>query len=107
LAKKKELYKKYNYEFDIVAVNDIRFGTVYNSKGLDINKVLSDVRKKGKFTKSLENWDAIQMIKKSNANVICELAFTNLKDGQPAILHCKTAFKNKKHIVTSNKGRQL
>jgi homoserine dehydrogenase len=27
-----------------------------------------------------------------------------LKDGQPAITHCKTAFKNKKHVITSNKG---
>jgi homoserine dehydrogenase len=104
LEKKKELYKNYKYEFNIVAVNDIRFGTVYNSKGLDIKKLLSEVKSKGKFTKNLESWDAVQMIKKSNANVICELAFTNLKDGQPAIKHCKTAFKNKKHVVTSNKG---
>jgi homoserine dehydrogenase len=104
LNKKKELYKKYQYEFDIVAVSDVKFGTVYDSKGLDLKKILADVKTNGIFTKHLQNWDAVQMIKKSNANVICELAFTNLKDGQPAIQHCKTAFKNKKHVVTSNKG---
>lgn len=104
LNKKKELSRNYQYEFDVVAVSDVKFGTVYDSKGLDIKKLLTDVKINGIFTKHLENWDAIQMIKKSNANVVCELAFTNLKDGQPAIQHCKTALKNKKHVVTSNKG---
>ena len=104
LNKKKELKNKYKYEFDIVAVSDVKFGTVYDQKGLDIKKLFSDIKTNGKFTKRLEKWDAVQMIKKSNANVICELAFTNLKDGQPAILHCKTALKNGKHVVTSNKG---
>jgi len=104
LNKKKELKNKYKYEFDIVAVSDVKFGTVYDQKGLDIKKLFSDIKTNGKFTKHLEKWDAVQMIKKSNANVICELAFTNLKDGKPAIQHCKAAFKNKKHVVTSNKG---
>ena len=104
IEKKKELRKKYSYEFEVVSISDFKFGTINNSKGLDLKKVLEDVKSNGKFTKDLVKWDAITMIKKSKANVICELAFTNLKDGQPAIKHCKTAFKNKKHIVTSNKG---
>lgn len=102
--KKKELKKKYNYEFNIVAVNDIKYGTVYNAKGLDVKKLLDDVKTNGKFTRHVVDWDTIQMIKKSNANVICELAYTNLIDGQPAINYCKTAIKLKKHVVTSNKG---
>lgn len=104
LKKKNELLKKFQYDFDIVAVNDIKYGTVYNPKGLDTKKLLNDIKTNGKFTKDVVKWDTIKMIKESNADVICELAYTNLKDGQPAIKHCKTAFKYKKHIVTSNKG---
>jgi homoserine dehydrogenase len=104
INKKKELRKIFNYEYDVVAISDAKFGTINNPNGLDLKKVLTDIKTNGKFTKYLIGWNAVEMIKKSNAKVICELAFTNLKDGQPAITHCKTAFKNKKHIVTSNKG---
>ncbi|MEJ5352571.1 MAG: homoserine dehydrogenase [Melioribacteraceae bacterium] len=104
INKKKELKKNYNYEYEVVAINDIKYGTVYNPKGLNLKKVLEDVQTNNKFTKNLIDWDAIKTIKKSNANVICELAYTNLKDGQPAINHCKTALELRKHVVTSNKG---
>jgi homoserine dehydrogenase len=46
----------------------------------------------------------LTLIKESNATVICELTFTNLESGEPAISHCKAAFQNGKHVVTSNKG---
>ena len=35
---------------------------------------------------------------------MCELSYTDLKTGEPALTHCKTAFENGKHVVTSNKG---
>ena len=104
LQKKKELAKKYGYEYEVVSISDFKFGTINNSKGLDLKKALREVNQHGKFMKDAVKWDALSMIKKTKANVVCELAFTNLHDGQPAIKHCKSAFKNKKHIVTSNKG---
>jgi len=36
LTKKKELFKKYNYEFEIVSMSDVKYGTVHNKKGLNI-----------------------------------------------------------------------
>lgn len=104
LNKKNELKKNYNCEFDIVAVSDIKYGTVFNKKGLSIKNLLSDIKENGRFTKNVVNWNAIQTIKNSNANIVCELSYTNLIDGQPAINHCKTALELKKHVVTSNKG---
>ena len=50
------------------------------------------------------SYDNIQLIKQCNADVLCELTFTDLKTGEPAISHCKAAFESGKHIVTSNKG---
>ncbi|MCX7797574.1 MAG: homoserine dehydrogenase [Melioribacter sp.] len=104
LNKKNELKKNYNYEFDIVAINDIKYGTAYNPKGLNIKNLLKEINEHRKFISNTVKWDAIQTIKKSNANIICELSYTNLIDGQPAIEYCKTALSLKKHVVTSNKG---
>ncbi len=104
LKKRTYLKEKYDYDFDIVAVADFIYGNVYNPNGLDITQMLNEAKQKKKFTKDLTDWDNITLIKKSNATVVCELAYTDLKTGEPAISHCKAAFESGKHIVTSNKG---
>lgn len=104
LSKEQELKEKYGYEFDIVGISDIAWGTVYNPDGLDIPAMLETVKEKKKFSKDLKDWDSLALIKESNATVVCELAFTDLETGEPAISHCKAAFETGKHIVTSNKG---
>jgi len=104
LSKEQELKEKYGYEFNIVGISDIAWGTAYNPDGLDIPSMLETAKEKKKFSKDLKDWDALALIKESNATVVCELAFTNLETGEPAISHCKAAFATGKHIVTSNKG---
>ncbi|MCP4220662.1 MAG: homoserine dehydrogenase [bacterium] len=104
LDKEQELIKRYGYEFDIVGISDIAWGTAYNPDGLNVPGLLAEVKDKRKFSKDLKDWDALSLIKESNATVICELAFTDLNTGEPAISHCKAAFETGKSIVTSNKG---
>ena len=104
LKKKTYLKEKYNYEYEIVAVGDLVYGNVYNPNGLNIEQMLREAKDKKKFTKDIVNLDNIQLIKQSNADVVCELTYTDLKTGEPAISHCKAAFESGKHIVTSNKG---
>ena len=108
ISKKDYLKSKYGFEGVIVAISDVIKGAVYCKDGLDIQQCLDLV----KSDKSLEEykddcekgWDSIRTIKETNADIICELAYTDVKTGEPAITHCKTAFENGKHIVTSNKG---
>jgi homoserine dehydrogenase len=104
LNKKDLLKKKYGFKFDIVAVADFKFGNVYNPKGLDIAQMLKEAKAGKKFTKDLVEWDNEKIIKKSNTTVWCELTYTDLNTGGPAIGHVKTTLKAGKHIVTSNKG---
>jgi homoserine dehydrogenase len=104
LEKREELETRYGFEFNIVGISDIAWGTAYNPNGLDITAMLAAAKEKKKFSQDLKDWDALTMIKKSNATVVCEMAFTDLKTGEPAISHCKAAFETGKHIVTSNKG---
>jgi len=113
LSKADYLKSKYGFEASIVAISDVLKGAVYCENGLDIQQCLN----LAKSNKSLEKyicagsncdcekgWDSIRTIKETNADIICELAYTDVKTGEPAITHCKTAFENGKHVVTSNKG---
>ena len=97
------LQEFYGYRYSIIAISDIRFGTVYDPDGLDLPLVFSDIEKHGEFLHNRTDWDTLTLIRNCNADVICELAFTNLETGAPAISNCKSAFESGKHIATSNK----
>jgi homoserine dehydrogenase len=108
ISKEDYLKSKYGFEANIVAISDVMKGAVYCKDGLDIQQCL-DLVESGKnleeYTDNCEKgWDSLRTIKETNADIICELAFTDVKIGEPAITHCKAAFENGKHIVTSNKG---
>lgn len=113
LSKEGYLKSQYGFEARIVAISDVIKGAVYCAGGLDVQQCLDLVQD----AKSLDEyqcedsncdcekgWDSMRTIKETNADIICELAFTDFNTGEPAITHCKTAFENGKHVVTSNKG---
>ncbi len=113
LQKEQLLNEKYGFEAEIVAISDTLKGSISCKKGLDIQQCIDLVNNGQKLDEYKcehgncecgRDWDSLATIQNSNADIICELAYTDVKTGQPAITHCKTAFKNGKHIVTSNKG---
>lgn len=104
LNKKKYLKDNYKFDYDIVAVADFAYGNCYNATGLDVPGMLKTAKAKKKFTKDLYKKDTLSLIKNCNADIVCELTYTDLKTGGPAIDHVKTALSAKKHVVTSNKG---
>ncbi|MCP4546903.1 MAG: homoserine dehydrogenase [bacterium] len=107
VEKKAKLKRKQGYEFKVVAISDFKLGSVYDPDGLNLKRVLDAVRKRGSldaYKGGTHGWDALRTIRESNADTIIELAFTDLKTGQPAIKHCREALKLGKHVVTSNKG---
>ena len=109
--KRKILKKEYDYEFEIVAVSDFLKGSIYCPDGLDMDKLL-DLATAGKDLGSYAQdcagckagWDALTTIRESNADVICELTYTDIKSGGPALEHIRTALAAGKHVATSNKG---
>ncbi len=104
LDKKDYLKEKYNYDFDVVAVADFAYGNVYNPNGLNITQMIEEAKAKQKFTQDITDMDNITLIKECNADVMCELTYTDLTTGGPAIDHCRAAFTSGKSVVTSNKG---
>jgi homoserine dehydrogenase len=108
LTEKDTFYKKtFDVDFSIVAVSDIYKGSIYDPAGLNHQQLLDTVAQQ----QSLESlsvphkgWDALTTIKQSNADIVIELAFTDLKTGEPALSHMIASFESGKHFVTTNKG---
>jgi len=107
LEKEERLKKLYDLSIKVVAISDFKKGSVYDEKGLNMRDILSLV----KHGKSLENYplgikkmDGLETITKTNADTIIEVTYTDVKTGEPALTHIKTALDAGKHVVSTNKG---
>ncbi len=108
ISEKKELLsKKFGIELSIVAVCDLYKGSVANANGLDPEVLLSDLKEHGDLKSTsapIKGWNAIETINNSGADILVELAFTDLKTGEPALSHVKQALNNGMHVSMTNKG---
>ena len=107
LEQKKELSDRYEFNFQVVAISDTIKGSVYDEKGLDLQQALDIVKDTGKiedYPGGIKGWDSQKTIIETNANLIVEVSWTDIKTGEPAISHVKSAIKCYKHIVMTNKG---
>ncbi|MHA2373298.1 MAG: homoserine dehydrogenase, partial [Candidatus Thorarchaeota archaeon] len=107
LKQEEELRNTYGLSYKIVAVADKLKGSVYDPNGLDLGKLLDLVKVSGSiedYPGGSKGWSSEDTIVKSNANLVVEVSWTDINTGEPAITHVKTALKNKKHVVMTNKG---
>lgn len=112
INKKDSLEKNYGFEWEIVAVSDMLKGSVYCPAGLKAERLLELVKEgkslseysTGENDDIFTGWDALKTAKETNADIVCELSYTDIKTGQPATDHCRAALSAGKHVVTSNKG---
>lgn len=105
LIEKSPYYKReFGLDYRITAITDIRFGTIYEPEGLPLEQ-LADVKDfSGISGAEHPEWNTIETIRNSESDVIVELSYTDLKTGEPAVLHCREAILSGKHVITSNKG---
>jgi homoserine dehydrogenase len=110
LDKEKELRQEEGLETSIVAVADVMKGSVYNPGGLDGNQLLKLASEKRSMEEydggpgTVTGLDSLAAIKETNADVIVEVTYTDVKTGQPAVDHCRAAFQAGKSVITTNKG---
>jgi len=105
--KKAHLKREYGFEFKVVAVSDIKKGSILNEDGLDLEKLLKLAQKTGEikgYEGGRKDLSSLEIIEKSNADIILEVTWTNLKTGEPGLTHVKKALEAGKHVVTTNKG---
>ncbi|CAM3983488.1 homoserine dehydrogenase [Alkalicoccus chagannorensis] len=108
--KKEKLQQEEGLETEVVAVADLMKGSVYDPNGLDAAQLLDLAAEKRPLdeyegTASTQTGlSSLQTITETNADMIVEVTFTDVKTGQPAIDHCRAAFEKGKSVITTNKG---
>ncbi len=108
LIKKKEgLQKRYDFDFEVVAISDMKLGSVYCPDGLDMEKIMDMVDEGvslSKYPGCDTGWEPMKTIEETNADTIIEVTFTDMETGGPALDHVKAALKKGKNVVSTNKG---
>jgi homoserine dehydrogenase len=107
IEKKTFLKEKYDFDYQVVAISDINKGSVYDENGLNLKKILKLIdqgKKLDEYPSGIKNLDSISTIKNTNADTIIEVTYTNVKTGEPALTHIKTAFDCGKNVISTNKG---
>ncbi len=98
---------KYGIRFLITAVADKSCGNVLNPDGLSPAALLEAMEIDhclNNLPGSHPDWDAMEIIQSSPADVVIEMSYTNLETGEPATGYIAEALSRKKHVVTTNKG---
>jgi homoserine dehydrogenase len=105
--KKRLLEKKYNFTYNVVAISDFLKGSIYDKNGLDMEIIMNLIqqgKKLDEYPTGIKNMDSISTIKDTNADTIIEVTYTDIKTGEPALTHIKTAFNCNKNVISTNKG---
>lgn len=105
LKKRKALKQKHGLDIKVVSISDIT-GTVASEKGVDLKRALGVMNKTGKLIKypGAKKMSGLEAIEKIDADAVIEATISNVKTGEPGLSHMLGAMKQKKHVVTSNKG---
>jgi len=112
LRDKKDLLRdKFGFEARVVAIVDKLKGTLIVPEGIDIAAVL-DLLGRGKglaeYPKAtaaqVEPLDPLDVIERTDADIIAEMTYTDIKTAEPATSYVKKSLRTGKHVVTSNKG---
>lgn len=107
ILKHDEVLESTGYDIRVTGISTRSKGALLNHDGIDLQRALMEVSEFRKFNSEnpdLVNMDSIEIIDKSNANIMVELSTLSIKDGQPAITHIETAFNNEMDVITANKG---
>lgn len=101
------LREQYGLSVNVVAVSDVKKGSVYDEKGLNMRDILSLVRDEktlNDYPEGIKGMNSLETITKTNADTIIEVTYTDVKTGEPALTHIKTALNAGKHVISTNKG---
>lgn len=107
LEKRADLKHRLGFDYEVVAVADTIKGSVMSRSGLRLQKLLSLVQEKGSikdYGQGRKGLSPVETITQTDANVLVETTWTNLKDGEPGLSHIRKALGEGLHVVTTNKG---
>ncbi len=94
------LYRKRN----VLSLNNVSINEIVDMKYGYIKNPGNDVIKEVEGGKIFPKEDVLSVIKESDADIVCEFTWLDLKTAEPAYSHIKTALQLGKHVITTNKG---
>jgi len=106
IEKKIELKRGHGLDCTVVGISDMLKGSCYDPSGIDLEAALAKAEA-GEALSTLPggcDWDALTMIDKADADVMCEITYTDIKTGQPATDHIRAALAKGMSVTTTNKG---
>ena len=101
-----ELADDLGFTLRVVAITDLRFGSLMQEDGIDLTAVLAmtgDATFAGMPGGHADPRND-HVIRTTTAGVIVEATYTNPIDGEPAISHVRAALESGKSVTTTNKG---
>ena len=101
-----DLRDRYGLDVRITAVSDVNRGSVHRAEGFAPQELLDAVEGAGLDSLAADDrgWDALETIRRAQAGVVAELAYTDLATGEPALSHVRAALEAGRHVITTNKG---
>jgi homoserine dehydrogenase len=100
------LAQELGFTLRVTAITDLRFGSVVNPDGVDLDRALA--LGAGETFAVLdggqETCNNQEIITSDAADIIVEATFTNPEDGQPALSHVRWGLESGKSVCTTNKG---
>ncbi len=107
LSQQELLQKKYGLNVKVVGIATRRQGIAFDPSGLDLQKALRAAEQKIEFASAglaAHSGPLKELLSQNIYEILAELSITNLTDGEPATGFIRTALKNQKHVITTNKG---
>lgn len=96
-----ELFNKKRKE---LSLENVRISEIIDLKYGHIKDPKDDLISKLDSKKTNEKVDVLDVIEKSDANILCEFTWVNFKDGEPGYSHIKAALEKGMDVITTNKG---
>ncbi len=107
LSKREWLLKCKGLDVEVLAIATKNRGSLISDRALDLEKVLEYSREHDtlkEFGPENTPLSPIEIISKTDADMMVELTTLNIETGLPAIDHIKTAFDMSMDVITANKG---
>jgi homoserine dehydrogenase len=107
IEKKEELKQHFGLDWEVTGIVDMLKGSAHNPGGLDLEEIMAivgDGRSISEYPDGGCDLGAFQMIERAEADAMLEVTYTDIKTGQPATDHIRSALNRGMHVTTTNKG---
>lgn len=103
---KPSLEARYGLSFSVVAVNDLRMGSLADVSGVSVQDLLTAAAKGdlSGLTATEKGLSVEEMLDRVDYDVLVEASYTDLQSGEPATTYIRKALSSRKHVITTNKG---